>query len=184
MESRGVAQPGSAPASGVGCRPFESARPDHSSSIQKRPPVMVGVIGAAAPPEELKEEAFLLGRGIAQRGWILVCGGRTGVMEEAARGAAEEGGITVGILPSSSTEEANPYILCPIATGMGSARNSIIITTSRILVAVGGGYGTLSEIALALKAGKTVLGLKSWEIPGMVKVADHAHALKILEDTL
>ncbi len=182
MESRGVAQPGSAPASGVGCRPFESARPDHPYS-QKRPPV-VGVIGAAAPPEELKKEAFLLGKGIAERGWILVCGGGTGVMEESAKGARESGGITVGILPSSSIEEANPYILCPVATGMGSARNAIIITTAKVLVAVGGGYGTLSEIALALKAGKTVIGVKSWEIPGMASAADHEHALKLLEGLL
>ena len=144
----------------------------------------MGVIGAATPPEEIRREAYLLGKGIAKRGWILVCGGRTGVMEEAARGAREVGGITVGILPSASVEEANPYILCPVATGMGSARNSIIITTSKILVAVGGGYGTLSEIALALKAGKTVLGLKSWEIPGMLTVADAEHALKVLEENL
>ncbi len=122
-----------------------------------------------------------MGKGMAQRGWILVCGGRTGVMEEAARGAFESGGITIGILPSGSVEEANRYITCPVATGMGAARNAIIITTSKVLVAVGGGYGTLSEIALALKAGKTVLGIKSWEIPGMTAVADYDHALKMLE---
>jgi uncharacterized protein (TIGR00725 family) len=181
MESRGVAQPGSAPASGVGCRPFESARPDHSSPLPNNP-TMIGVIGAASPPTELREVAYLVGKGIAERGWILVCGGRTGVMEESARGAWEAGGITVGILPSGSIEEANPYILCPVATGMGSARNSIIIANSKALVAVGGGYGTLSEISLALKSGKTVIGLKSWEIPGVVKAADAEHALRLLED--
>ncbi len=105
-------------------------------------------------------------------------------MEESAKGARDAGGITVGILPSGSTEEANPYIMCPIATNMGSARNAIIISTSKALVAIGGGYGTLSEIALALKAGKNVIGLKTWDVPGVVKAADIEHAFKLLEETV
>ena len=95
---------------------------------------------------------------------MLVCGGLGGVMEAACRGARSVGGTTIGILPGSERAEANDYVETAIATGMGEARNAIVVATADAVVAVGGEFGTLSEIALALKAGKAVIGLHSWEL--------------------
>jgi hypothetical protein len=110
-----------------------------------------------------------VGREIARKGAVLVCGGLGGVMTEAARGAKEIGGITLGILPGPRTSDANEFIDFPIATNMGLGRNSIIVHTADVLIAIGGGYGTLSEIALALKIGKGVVALQpSYQIPGVI----------------
>lgn len=95
-------------------------------------------------------------------GAILICGGLGGVMEASAKGAKEGGGVTVGVLPGSSIDQANPYIDIPIATNMGHARNTIIAQTADVLIAISGEYGTLSEIAIGLKLGKPVYGLGSW----------------------
>jgi uncharacterized protein (TIGR00725 family) len=122
---------------------------------------MIGVIGAGRCDRDLQELAREVGREIARRGAMLVCGGLGGVMEAAAEGAVLEGGLTVGILPSDSTSHANPHIKVPVATGMGQARNVIIVHTADTLVAVAGGAGTLSEIAHALKTGKPVVGLRT-----------------------
>jgi hypothetical protein len=115
---------------------------------------------------ELAEE---VGREVARKGAVLVCGGLGGVMTDAARGAKELGGVTIGILPGPKTTDANEFIDFPIATNMGLARNSIIVHTADVLIAIGGGYGTLSEIALALKIGKAVvaLGVK-YQVPGVI----------------
>ncbi|RMF87066.1 MAG: TIGR00725 family protein, partial [Nitrospinota bacterium] len=101
---------------------------------------------------------------IAIRGAILVCGGLGGVMEAAARGAREGGGLTVGILPGCEATEANPYIDIPIVTGMSHARNLLIVRTAEVVIALPGEYGTLSEIALALKIGRPVVGLHTWSL--------------------
>jgi uncharacterized protein (TIGR00725 family) len=122
---------------------------------------IIGVIGAGRCDGALYQLALDVGREIARRGAILVCGGLGGVMEAAARGAAEEGGLTLGILPGSSTRDANTYIRLPVATDMGQARNVIIVHTADALIAVSGGAGTLSEIGHALKAGKPVIGLQT-----------------------
>jgi len=127
----------------------------------------IGVIGGRAAPKGLLHKAEKLGRIIAENGDILVCGGLGGVMEAAARGAKSAGGITIGILPSSNPRTANSYIDFPIATGLGEARNFIIINTSDALVAVDGKYGTLTEIAAALGLGKIVAGISTWDIPGV-----------------
>jgi uncharacterized protein (TIGR00725 family) len=103
-----------------------------------------------------------LGRGIAQRQAILVCGGLTGVMEHAARGAQSAGGLTVGLLPGEDTHDANAFIDIAIATGLGHARNAILAGTADGIVAVGGGLGTLSEIALALRNRRPTIGIKTW----------------------
>ncbi|MCK4928993.1 MAG: TIGR00725 family protein, partial [Methanosarcinales archaeon] len=103
------------------------------------------------------------------RGAVLVCGGRGGVMEAACRGARDGGGTTVGLVPTQQKDDANPYVDIVIVTGMGHARNAIVAASSDVLIAVGGEYGTLSEIALGLKMGKTVISLQGgWEIPGVV----------------
>jgi uncharacterized protein (TIGR00725 family) len=103
---------------------------------------------------------------------VVVCGGLGGVMEAACRGAREAGGLTVGILPGLDRSAANPYVEVALPTGLGEGRNLLVVRAADALIAVGGGYGTLSEIALALKAGKPVVGLGSWEIEGVQAVAD------------
>jgi uncharacterized protein (TIGR00725 family) len=101
---------------------------------------------------------------------VLVCGGLGGVMEAACRGAKDGGGTTVGILPGTDRGEANEFVDVAIPTGLGEARNALVVRAADALIAVGGGYGTLSEIALALKAGKRVVGLGSWGIEGVERV--------------
>jgi uncharacterized protein (TIGR00725 family) len=128
--------------------------------LRERP--RIGVMGPSTCPVHVQDLAYTLGRLIAEAGGLLICGGGTGAMEAAARGAREEGGITVGILPGPTSSEANPYIDIPIVTDLGNARNVINILTSQVVIAVGGAAGTLSEIALALKCGTPVIGLETW----------------------
>jgi uncharacterized protein (TIGR00725 family) len=130
--------------------------------IRARP--MVAVIGGATCTSQEADWAEAVGRGLAERGAVVVCGGRGGVMEAACRGAKAGGGLTIGLLPGTDRSEANPYVDVAIATGLGEARNAIIIRTAQAVVAVGGEYGTLSEIALALKGGLPVAGLGTWEL--------------------
>lgn len=118
--------------------------------------LLIGVIGASRPSAEGLRLAEVVGREIARRGAVLVCGGLGGVMEAAARGAAEAGGEVVGILPGPDAEQANPYVTLAVATNMGHARNVIIAHTAGALIAVEGEYGTLSEAAISLKLGKPV----------------------------
>jgi uncharacterized protein (TIGR00725 family) len=107
---------------------------------------------------------------LAERGAVLVCGGLGGVMEAACRGAKEGGATTIGILPGSDRSAANPFVDLAIPTGLGEARNALVVRSADALIAVGGGYGTLSEIALALKAGKRVAGIESWDVEGVLAV--------------
>jgi uncharacterized protein (TIGR00725 family) len=138
--------------------------------IDTRSP-LIGIVGTGTCPPELGELAAEVGREVARKGAVLICGGLGGVMTEAARGAKEIGGTTLGILPGPSTGDANEFIDFPIATNMGQARNAIIVQTADVLIAIGGGYGTLSEIAFALKIGKGVIALKpQFEIAGILKV--------------
>lgn len=138
---------------------------------------IVGVIGAGnASTNEIKI-AEDVGRLIAERGWVLVCGGLGGVMEAASRGATKAGGIVVGILPQADAKLANQYVSIPIATNMGFARNSIIAHTAEALIAVGGAYGTLSEISMALNLGKPVFGIGTWDIKGVIAKPDAASAV-------
>ncbi|MBC7326327.1 MAG: TIGR00725 family protein [Moorella sp. (in: Bacteria)] len=126
----------------------------------------IGVIGAGectAGEARLAEE---VGREVARRKAVLICGGRRGVMEAAARGAQQAGGLVIGILPGTSRRDGNPYLTVALATGLGDARNAVIACASDVLIAISGGYGTLSEIGLALKMGKPVVGLHTWELAG------------------
>ena len=120
-------------------------------------------MGAGSCDAKTADLAEEVGRRIAERGAILICGGRGGVMEAASKGAAGAGGLVVGILPSEDEKSANPYVEIPIVTGMGNARNAINALTSHSLIAITGGAGTLSEIALALKVDTPVVGLRTWE---------------------
>ncbi|WP_440948598.1 TIGR00725 family protein [Methanosarcina sp. T3] len=127
----------------------------------------IGVIGASICSRETEALAEAVGREIAKKGAVLLCGGLGGVMEAAARGAKLEGGMTTGILPGTLREEANPWIDVAVLSGMGHARNALIAQSSDALIAVDGEYGTLSEIALGLKMGKPVVLLESkWKIKG------------------
>ena len=112
--------------------------------------IYLAVIGSAGCSEEVAALAEAVGREIARAGAVLVCGGRGGVMEAACRGAKAERGTTVGILPGLDRREANPYVDIPIVTGLGEARNAVVVRTADAVVAVSGGFGTLSEIGLAL----------------------------------
>ncbi len=140
---------------------------------------IIGVIGAGSADEETMRRAEEVGRLIAGHGFILLCGGLGGVMEAAAKGAREAGGTTVGVVPHADRHTANRYIDIPVATGFGEGRNVIIVRTADILVAVAGEYGTLSEIAFALKAGKPVIGLATWDIPGVVRAGTPAEAMEL-----
>jgi len=148
-------------------------------------PQYIGVIGAGTCPASTYGIAKDLGFEIGKRGWTLVCGGLQGVMEGAARGCSEAGGMVLGILPGLDKRSANPYITVPIPTGLGDGRNLLVVRSSDILVAVEGGYGTLSEIALALKADKPVIGLKTWkEIPGIQYADDYLEAIQLISLSL
>ena len=145
----------------------------------------IGVIGGGTCSAEIYEIAQEVGREIARNGFSLVCGGLGGVMEAACRGAREAGGITIGILPTTNKGDANPYVDLVIPTGLGHARNVLVVHTSDALVAVDGETGTLSEIAIALKAGKPIVGIKTWELEGRVPAAEEGReAIAMLMDLL
>ena len=124
----------------------------------------IAVIGGSQPSSEEAKLAEAVGRELAKRGAILVCGGLGGVMEAACKGASSEGGVTVGILPGDSRQAANPYIQIPIVTGMGYARNVAVVKSAQAVIAIGGNYGTLSEISHALQSGIPVIGLNTWTL--------------------
>ncbi|HEY32164.1 MAG TPA: TIGR00725 family protein [Dehalococcoidia bacterium] len=125
---------------------------------------LVAVIGGNEPSPEEARLAEEVGRELARRGAILLCGGLGGIMEAACRGAASEGGITIGILPGNSPKDANPYVRIPIVSGTGYARNIAVVKSAQAVIAIGGSYGTLSEIAYARQSDIPVIGLNTWSI--------------------
>jgi hypothetical protein len=127
----------------------------------------VAVIGASQATAADLEDAGEVGRLLGEAGAVVVCGGRGGVMAAVSRGAAQAGGLVVGMLPGDGREDANEWVTVAIPTGLGELRNGLIIRSADAVIAVGGAYGTLSEIALALQAGLSVQGLHSWEITGV-----------------
>ncbi len=144
----------------------------------------VAVVGpSAGTPVELAL-GDAVGRGLAEAGAVLVCGGMGGVMEAAAGGASNAGGKTVGILPTGSRLEGNPYLTIAVATGMGEARNAIVVRTADVVIAIHGEFGTLSEIALALKMGKPVVGLGTWELTKAGETVDAIVRAKNAEDAV
>lgn len=124
----------------------------------------ISVIGAGECSSEIAQLAHQVGKEIALRKAILVCGGLGGAMDAAARGAQEFGGLTVGILPGENRLGASPYLSLVLPTGLGEARNALVVSAADAVIAVSGEYGTLSEIALAIKMGKPVIGLRTWEL--------------------
>ena len=135
--------------------------------------LLVAVIGASTCTPAESQAAEAVGRALAQGGATVVCGGRGGVMAAACRGARAAGGLTVGILPGDDPGAANPYVDVVIATGLGEARNAIVARTARAIVAIGGRYGTLSEMAFSLKGGVPVVGVGTWRltVPGSGRLA-------------
>jgi uncharacterized protein (TIGR00725 family) len=152
-----------------------------------RPVPYIAVIGAnrdaAAADLAAAEE---VGAAIADAGATLVCGGLGGVMEAACRGARSRGGLTVGLLPGTDREDANGWVVLALPTGLGEGRNALVVRAADAVVAIGGGWGTLSEIALALKTGVPVVGVGTWEVardgqpvPGIVAAADVREAVEL-----
>lgn len=135
----------------------------HPSDASERP-LLIAVIGGGAPSARAYELAEAVGRELAQRGAVVVCGGLGGVMEAACRGAKSAGGVTIGLMPGDDPRAANQWVDYPVMTGMGYARNVIVVKTGRAAIAVDGAYGTLSEIAHALGDGTPVIGLETWEM--------------------
>jgi len=131
----------------------------------------VSVVGSGTVTGELYEKAREVGRLAAARGGTVVCGGRSGVMEAAARGATEVGGAAIGILPDEDRELANEFLSYSVATGTGHARNLAVVCSGDVVISVGGEYGTLSEMGLALKVGRPVVALESWNLGEHVAVA-------------
>jgi uncharacterized protein (TIGR00725 family) len=128
------------------------------------PRKIIGVIGARHCDARVYEHARRVGEILAERGYGVICGGLSGVMEAACKGASEAGGLTIGVLPGEMPESANSFVQVRIATGMGIARNVIIVRSSEAVIAVAGGAGTLSEIAHCLQLGVPVVGLYSHEV--------------------
>ena len=124
----------------------------------------ITVIGDSSCSTEEAKLAETVGELLAQRGATIICGGLGGVMEAVCRGAKAKGGLTVGILPSESPDAANPWVDIPIATGIGYARNMAVVKSSQAIIAIGGKYGTLSELAYALQAGTPIIGLNTWSL--------------------
>ena len=123
----------------------------------------ISVIGGSKAGSDIYKLAYEVGSEIARSGAILICGGLTGVMEASCKGAKKEGGLTIGILPSKEESTANKYVDIKIPTGLGYARNAIIVLSAHAIIAIDGSYGTLSEIGYALTYNKPVIGLKTWE---------------------
>jgi uncharacterized protein (TIGR00725 family) len=124
----------------------------------------IAVIGGFPCSPEEARMAEIVGRELAKKGATLICGGEGGVMEAACKGARAAGGTTIGILPGESRVTANSYVSIPIITGLGSARNIIIIKSVQAVIAIGGGYGTLTEIGFALKVNVPIIGLNTWSL--------------------
>jgi len=143
---------------------------------------LISVIGGAncSPAEAALAEE--VGRLLARRGYGVVCGGRGGVMAAVCKGANQMGGVTVGLLPGDDDSEANPWVQIAIPTGLGEARNALVARAGAGVIAIGGGYGTLSEIALALKWGRRVAGLQTWQIDGVYLASDPEDAVRFALD--
>ncbi|MFL5884251.1 MAG: TIGR00725 family protein [Thermoleophilaceae bacterium] len=139
----------------------------------------VAVVGPGRASEEQARLAEDVGRRLGEAGAVVVCGGLGGVMEASCRGVKEGGGTTLGLLPGSDRAQANAHVDIAVATGLGEARNALVVRAADVLIAVAGEYGTLSEIALALKTGTPVVGLGTWDIDGIVPASSPAEAVDL-----
>lgn len=144
----------------------------------------IGVIGGHKCSEETYKKAYTLGTLLARENWTLICGGGFGVMEAACKGAHDSGGLSVGILPGPGKDAVNSYLSVGIPTGMGLGRNVLVVQASDFLVAFPGEYGTLSEIAFGLNLGKGVIGIDTWDIPGINKADSPEEAIKFIKEKI
>ena len=142
--------------------PLETNTPHPLDAAER--PLIISVIGGGAPSARAYELAEAVGRELAERGAVVVCGGFGGVMEAACKGAKSAGGVTIGVLPGNDPRSANRWVDYPVMTGMGYARNVVVVKTGRAAIAVDGAYGTLSEIGHALSDGTPVIGLETWDL--------------------
>jgi uncharacterized protein (TIGR00725 family) len=133
--------------------------------------------GASSSAEEQAAEA--VGRGLAQAGVIVLTGGLGGVMAAASRGAASAGGLTLGLLPGADRSTANEWVSIAIPTGLGELRNGLLVRAAEVVIAIGGGFGTLSEVALALKTGVPVVGIDTWPIDGITQAEGPERAVEL-----
>jgi uncharacterized protein (TIGR00725 family) len=154
------------------------------SDLRQRP--VVAVIGPGACDTETAQLAFDVGHGLATAGAVVVCGGLGGCMEAAARGARQAGGLAVGFLPDADARRASPALGLAFPTGLGEGRNLVVVASARVVVAIAGGAGTLSEIGFALKLGRPVIGLGTWQVRDAAGAAaavqparDAAHAVAL-----
>jgi uncharacterized protein (TIGR00725 family) len=138
----------------------------------------VAVCGASAPEPGQRELAREVGRRLAEAGAVVLCGGLGGVMEAVAEGAATAGGTVVGLLPGADRTAGNPYLSIAIATGLGEARNAVLTAAADSVIAIGGGWGTLSEIALARRRQRPVIALASWELEDLPVAASAEEAVR------
>ncbi len=144
---------------------------------------IVSVVGGSVSTPKEYSRARELGRLLAENGITVVCGGGSGIMEAVCRGASDAGGRTIGILPGEDPRQANPWVGTVIVTGMGTSRNRIIALTGRIMVAVGGSYGTLSEIAFGLQAGRSVCAMGRWSgLEDVTAVGSPREALEFIKE--
>ena len=139
----------------------------------------VAVIGPSEATGEESVQAEAVGRLLATRGAVVVCGGLGGVMEAVARGAASAGGTVLGILPGANRSAANEHVTVALATGMGEMRNALVVRSADALIAVGGAYGTLSEIAFALRTGVPVVGIGTWDLDDVIDVPNAEAAVDL-----
>jgi uncharacterized protein (TIGR00725 family) len=139
----------------------------------------VAVCGTATADVAQREAAREVGRLLAEAGAVLLCGGLGGVMEAASEGASVAGGTVVGILPGSDREGANPHLTFALPTGLGQARNAVIATAAESVIAIGGGWGTLSEIGFARRLGRTVVALDTWRVDGLQEAGSPAEAVRL-----
>lgn len=143
--------------------------------------VQIAVVGHNDPPPKVIRWAEEVGQRLAQKGAIVVCGGLGGVMEAVARGAFKAGGLTVGILPGYEAQAANPFVHVVIPSGLGHARNMLVVASGDAVIAFPGSYGTLSEVALALKIGKRVIGLNAWvDVEGVIQAQTPQEAVELV----
>jgi uncharacterized protein (TIGR00725 family) len=155
-------------------------------------PHRVAVIGPGSCNKRRDQEAETIGRLLAEAGVVVVCGGLGGVMDAAARGCAAAGGISVGLLPHTSDTFASDFLTIPLPTGLGEARNVLVVGAAEVVIAIGGGVGTLSEMALAWKLGKPLVALDSWSVgppvdtpsPEMLRVHSAEEAVSVTLDLL
>ena len=149
--------------------------------------LQIAVVGGGEPNEDDASKAEAVGRALANKGAVIICGGLGGVMAAACRGAKSAGGLTIGLLPGRDPEEANPWVDIAVPTGLGETRNALVVAAAAAVIAIGGEYGTLSEIALALRTGRPVIGMDTWSLTrpdgspdgGVVPAADPIDAAEI-----